>query len=451
MKKLKKLITLVLAMCMIFSMTTIASAEDAEYGSFENPWQLSATSMRFYVYLEAGATQYVQVDDCDGTTANVVYVADETEEYAYFIQYGRQSVMPEADGLAQVEMMNMPGADYFSLTNTGEADITVFMTLTKGAAADTTGTMENPEELTFAPGFMGRLMAIIENQMDYDNEGYFYTITAPQDGVINFRMNGAFDEEFNELGWTYFINVVSGEEYSYGEMHWSDDEEPVYSETFNVKEGDVLTVFVATYTPNVYNNPEGLLAAELSFAAKGSAGCPEELEIGEKNVTLAAGSEGYYYVYIAEETGEFIFTMDSEDMWQYAVSNVTAEIYGDIHWSDDEEVVTQEKFAVTEGDRIEIWVNTYNPEEYFAPAGTVEFTTAIDTPDAPPAGDDTPDAPPAGDDTPDAPPAGDDTPDNNNDADQNVKPGDTANVAMLLVVAALASAVVIFKKKTVME
>ena len=108
---------------------------------------------------------------------------------------------------------------------------------------------------------------------------------------------------------------------------------------------------------------------------------PDLIE-GEGNFTVEVNedSEGYFLNWIAEEDGTLTVTMVTETNWYFTVNNVTAGIYGDAHWSDDEPLVTTVTIDVTAGDVIEIIVNTYVPENFAHPAGeltiTLEFNAA---------------------------------------------------------------------------
>jgi len=94
--------------------------------------------------------------------------------------------------------------------------------------------------------------------------------------------------------------------------------------------------------------------------------------------------EGVYYQYTATEDGTVTITINSEAGWLYVINNVTAGKYGDMHWSDDEEVVASETIDVTAGDVIMIQVATYDPDNpWTAPIGTVDFTLDVPGESAP--------------------------------------------------------------------
>lgn len=88
------------------------------------------------------------------------------------------------------------------------------------------------------------------------------------------------------------------------------------------------------------------------------------------------GSQGYYYTWTATGNGTLSITVSGTNGWQYCMNNMTKVSYGDTHWSDDDPLVATETIVVTEGDVIELFVNTYDPANMFAaPAGTVVVTT----------------------------------------------------------------------------
>lgn len=114
---------------------------------------------------------------------------------------------------------------------------------------------------------------------------------------------------------------------------------------------------------------------------------PKEVVAGTYTAELKAGATPYFYKYIAEGNGTVKVSVNAADAegnaigWQYQVENKSVEVggMGDTHWFDDEPVVNTETIAVTEGDEIVIWVNTYAPNDALGnmqqtPAGNVTTT-----------------------------------------------------------------------------
>ncbi|MBR5569740.1 MAG: hypothetical protein IKW10_02480 [Oscillospiraceae bacterium] len=116
-------------------------------------------------------------------------------------------------------------------------------------------------------------------------------------------------------------------------------------------------------------------------APLGSMDNPATLTLGENNATVAADAQGYFYTYTAEQTGTLVLEFASSvDGWSYTVNNMTTYKYGDTQWSDSDPVVNPAEIEVTEGDEIEVIVNTYDPANMWgSPAGTVTVKASYKT------------------------------------------------------------------------
>ena len=114
------------------------------------------------------------------------------------------------------------------------------------------GTIDCPETLEEA--------GTVATELKSGNEGFYYTWTAEAEGTATVEM---LDSE----GWQYLVNVAYADgRYAYGETHWYDDTPAVPSESFEVKEGDVFTIFIATYDPAKWNsNPAGTVNWKLTL------------------------------------------------------------------------------------------------------------------------------------------------------------------------------------------
>ena len=111
------------------------------------------------------------------------------------------------------------------------------------------------------------------------------------------------------------------------------------------------------------------------FEPAGSWMNPDELVIGENTATVAEGSQGYYYTYIADAHGMVTLTIAAEPGWTYVVNNLTTGIYGDNQWSDSDPVVNPAEVIVNKGDEVQVIVGTYDAENpWTAPAGDVTVT-----------------------------------------------------------------------------
>lgn len=117
----------------------------------------------------------------------------------------------------------------------------------------------------------------------------------------------------------------------------------------------------------------------LSFAYPlGSMMNPAELVIGENSATVKAGvAAGYYFQWTANEEGELTITMDeaNENGWSFTIYNLSTYAITEIINSDNGNTAS---IAVSEGDKVQVNVNTYDSDNvYNPPAGTVTFTASL--------------------------------------------------------------------------
>ncbi len=128
----------------------------------------------------------------------------------------------------------------------------------------------------------------------------------------------------------------------------------------------------------LHNGSQAVAVCSLSFVyPAGSLQNPAELVMGENTATLSAdATDGYQFVWYAKESGEISVTMPQGD-WQYMLSNVTANVYGELCCSDDETPVPTGKVAVNKGDQVTLMVNTYTPGAWTTPAGTLTVQAAF--------------------------------------------------------------------------
>jgi len=105
---------------------------------------------------------------------------------------------------------------------------------------------------------------------------------------------------------------------------------------------------------------KGAAAATYAITFNYAAGTmenPAELVLDINTASVAEGSQGYFYSWIAEADGTLTIEMTC-DKWSYVINNMTAFSYGDNHASDDEEVIAAETVDVKAGDEIQIVVGT---------------------------------------------------------------------------------------------
>lgn len=101
------------------------------------------------------------------------------------------------------------------------------------------------------------------------------------------------------------------------------------------------------------------------------------------NTALAQGSEGHYYKVIAPADGMMsvsVYAYDDEwnDLgWMLYVNNIDKGVYGDLHFSDDPEFFSED-VTVSEGDELQIFANTYDPNNMWTPpAGNIGLSISF--------------------------------------------------------------------------
>jgi len=123
-----------------------------------------------------------------------------------------------------------------------------------------------------------------------------------------------------------------------------------------------------------YNRGEETATFAISFELiVGIMENPDQAVIGTNTATIEANTDGYYYKWTATEAGTLTVTMPSTGDWFYVVNNITDGTYGDFHYGD----VATEQLTVEAGDEIQIQINTYDPNSWSTPAGTVEWTLSF--------------------------------------------------------------------------
>ncbi len=362
---MKKVLSIILVLAMLALPVSVFAVGD---GSGADPYQLNNADA-LTITVPAETSVYLQADNTNGSTLNVVSAS----HTSYFFWYCRQT-FNSATSLT----MN-PGADVITLENTSTDPLEITLTLTGGSATEIVGTYDNPESFEFAPNFFGNLAASLNAELDANNTGHYFTCLAPDDGIISVRVLASVDADFENLGWIYFVNNITNG--VYGTINYSDVDEPVIYEELRVSKYDEVIIFASTYDPaKPDNNPEGIVFMDVSFDPIGSAKAPATVAVGTHSVALEAQNQGYNYVWTAPESGTATFTMNTTENWQYSVGAERTDdsvYYGDTHWSDDDPVVRSEDVVVNAGDKVKIWVATYNPNGFYNPEGNISWTLSF--------------------------------------------------------------------------
>lgn len=186
---------------------------DPTYGTEENPIWL--TALENTVTVRPGSTVY-----CNAVLSGVTMTVTGAEEFSLTcngIEYTSENGVITIHGINGSRFTPVQ----LTLTNPGEtkAEYSVVFAYPLGSSA-------NPEVI----GEMGNYTAAVVG----DGEGYFYTWTAPADGVFTIDMLG------ND--WNYVVNNLTS--YIYGEIRTSSADSG--SEVFEVKTGDELQINVGT-------------------------------------------------------------------------------------------------------------------------------------------------------------------------------------------------------------
>lgn len=147
----------------------------------------------------------------------------------------------------------------------------------------------------------------------------------------------------------------------------------------SVNGGELVAVNGSRWMPELHTfentTGEAVEVALYICYPDGTVSNPTVIAEGTTSVELAEASEGHYYTFIAPDRGEVSVTVNSEIGWQYFVNNMTSYVYGDMHWCDENPVVSTETISVNKGDQLVIFVNTYDPANSWGapPAGTVSL------------------------------------------------------------------------------
>ena len=303
--------------------------------------QLSASSSvwngEFGVTVTHGVKQYNLPDDADAETGNVNIMVEEGDVLfftaALICEYEIDEywdIVYDEDGNPVVKTYNPAGYVYISAVY--ETGTEVYPYTISGEAmpgtVTTLNTIKPGESAFYRIGGSGGVTLTVEDEntvINYNGVAY-----APVNGVITIEL---------------------------AEITWWDDSENIIE---------------------IVNKGTEAKAYDLTFAYPvGHMSNPAELIIGENAAVVEAGSTGYFYTWTAEQDGTLIISMNC-DNWSYAVNNLTSWAYGTRQEYGAMGANHAYAIAVAAGDKIQVSVNTYNPEGD-APAGTLAFTAEFTT------------------------------------------------------------------------
>ncbi|MBQ8684214.1 MAG: hypothetical protein IJ518_06845 [Clostridia bacterium] len=369
--------------------------EPVEEGTADNPYELICNGEWQMVILLGESDAWFKADNADGSLVAIA-ASDGGEEpllEGYSVQYGLLNrYFPDATGAVSFTMS--ADNDMFFVSNTGTEPIIVVAALVSGEGGEVipegagtmdygtgellpgNGTMNKPfvldDTYDMSPGDASSDYFVLMTDFEGSEEdGYYHTYVAPADGFVDVWI----DTVSTVSPWQYAVsNETAG---VYGDTHWSDDDPLMDMETVAVREGDEITVWVATYNAdNMWEYPAGRVEWFLSFSPAGSFEHPEVIE-GAGGFTTETEDGGLYvYSFTALADGKLTITMN-EGEWFYALLDIEAEdesgIFGPYTHADAE---AQSTFTLDliEGQTMMILVASYDAETDETIAGTVNWT-----------------------------------------------------------------------------
>lgn len=219
------------------TVTFTVSFYDPTLGTEENPIYLELTDT---ITIPAGQTVYYTAR-VDGMTMTL------TGENVKLTHNGVEYT--PLDGVMEIAckgkgMMQPP---VFAITNTAEEETTCTVEFTYAL-----GHQENPAQLK-----LGETKITLEAG---DEDGYCFLWKAEESGTFTITMAEG-------KHWQYVVNNLTS--FVSGELHVSNDDPLVLSETITVSTGDEIRIIVNTYDPEMpFSTPGGEITFVTAFAAK---------------------------------------------------------------------------------------------------------------------------------------------------------------------------------------
>lgn len=291
-----------------------------------------------------------------GVTMTIENAADAS------VTFNDTTYTADADGVLTVEfpeasMGFMTPPVEFLLANSGKADASYELSFEYPV-----GSYMNPEVIWN----LSQINVAIEEGND---EGYYYSYyNRAVTGTISLSVASA------TAGVEYDVILIN--QNSYESSYLSDSQDGTVS--VDVVPNDYVLIQVAVYPDNDWNYPAAdiQLKGEIIYPA-GSQMNPAALNIGANSAKLDAGTQGYFYTWIATGTGDLTITMDASNAsgWNFNLYNLNTYSMTDIMTTQDGNTAT---LAVNAGDEVQVTVNTFDVNDpYNPPAGTVSFQASF--------------------------------------------------------------------------
>lgn len=294
---MKKFLAVALAMCMLFSMTTVAFAAD---GSASDPYLFQYEGDSVQVTIPAGETVYYYFSTkmaqmIEGATLEV------SGSWDVGVIYGKGGISyPMPNGKVQITLTSM-GTTFGLVNSNQDEDITVTVDLSMGSAGDS---IDNPEVIDSIDQMWSVITTLEESAPGEDN-AHYYKYVAEEDGQYSFDMMGqvgSADVDFS---------VYHG--YSQYSTYY-DDLDKI---RVDAEEGDEIIIVASTIRDNeTFICPPVEISWCCNFAPVGIEENPEKIE----NMGYASfyptvtefSSKTYFYKYVAEADGTLSFWNDKD-------------------------------------------------------------------------------------------------------------------------------------------
>ena len=365
---MKKIMKKALSLVLVLALTIVPmTAYAATLGEYDNPYLVKVDADAIDVTIDVENGVYVKADNSNGSILTV-----ESASHAdYSINYCRMNYSPE-DGATTMTLPMVADMDFVYISNVGDAALSMKLSLEGGEAVDTTGTVNDPEEVVFEEN---ATTVELTKELEAGNEGYYYTYTAEENGTITVKIS-AYDANQNEIGWRYNVNNITTGIYS--ETYASDAEVPMSEVSIDVKAGEEVTVMAATYDPaNEWTAPAGIVNCVFTFEAvetddivtDGDA-TPDTDDVVTDGDATPETPDGEKADYVISDT---VLTIGTNEV--AIVPNATNSLYA-INVADngdDKDQTYKYTFTVSEG-KIGAWGTTFFPND-----STAEKTQTLET------------------------------------------------------------------------
>lgn len=343
-----------------------------------------------YVIFESGAistkTQGIRVED-----GKLLMTGGTINATQYGIFGGGTSNVTISGGTINVNT----GTFYHSVYGGGSATMSITGGYFGGGALKCSGLIESISGGYFVTAPDASTIAADCEIQEIDDAVYKYTVVDPnavvepeepvlgseENPVLIYNMGANFDAAAGQT--VYCHSFVGG---MIMNIAGADNFTVIYNGVEYVSENGTLStteISGARMNPAVFTivNGDSDATYTITFAAPiGNMENPDTLVMDYNYANVAAGSQGYYYTWTADEAGILTITMPEDMEWTYTINNLTTGIYGDIHMSDDAEVANPATIEVAAGDQLQIIVNSYNPDDMWGnPAAELALYVSFNT------------------------------------------------------------------------